>query len=146
MPVRRLYPKKPPDTGVKSSQLNPAVRTEASPPRPDSTVSTRNNTSSSTTPPRLLKDYGGGSRPANVDYSTGAVRGSRLTPQPLPKGRAGGARRSGEEGRDQEGNGSGAGESYRVVGLHRGLVITDELRKELLNPLAHRFKLLRGAH
>lgn len=29
------------------------------------------------------------------------------------------------------------------VALHRGLVITNSVRAELLNPMSHRFKLLR---
>lgn len=51
----------------------------------------------------------------------------------------------GEEANGERGGG-GAG-MCGAAKLHKGLVITDELREELLNPLAHhRFKLLRGAH
>lgn len=60
-------------------------------------------------------------------------------------GRAGGPRVEGEEANGERGGG-GAG-MCGAAKLHKGLVITDELREELLNPLAHhRFKLLRGAH
>lgn len=59
-------------------------------------------------------------------------------------GRAVGPPREGDEANGERRGSAGLG---GVVKLHKGLVITDELRRELLNPLAHhRFKLLRGAH
>lgn len=67
-----------------------------------------------------------------------------MTPQPLFMGRNGGPRREGEEAKGEQ---RGSVAMGGAVKLHIGLVITDELRKELLNPLAHhRFKVLRGSH
>ncbi|CAM9185524.1 unnamed protein product [Ectocarpus sp. 12 AP-2014] len=59
--------------------------------------------------------------------------------------------RSGVSGREKVGGeeedcAGGVGQGSQNIALHRGLVITEELRKEILNPLAHRFKLLRRAH
>lgn len=61
-------------------------------------------------------------------------------------GRTGVSRRGkiGEE--EEEDCAGGAAQGSQNVALHRGLVITEELRKEILNPLANRFKLLRRAH
>lgn len=66
-----------------------------------------------------------------------------MTPQPLLMGRSGGTPAGGG---GQDAGGGGTGMNGRTGALHRGVAITDELRKELLNPLAHRFRLLRGAH
>lgn len=74
------------------------------------------------------------------------LRGGKLTPQRLFLGRVGGPHGKDREGGLEEKTEDGRGKGGRGVPLHRGLVITDELRKELLNPLAQRFKLLRGAH
>ncbi|CAN0469363.1 unnamed protein product [Ectocarpus sp. 8 AP-2014] len=52
----------------------------------------------------------------------------------------------GKIGGEEEDSAGGAGQGSQNVALHRGLVITEELRKEILNPLAQRFKLLRRAH
>lgn len=85
------------------------------------------------------------------NFSIGGVRGGKMIPQRLFMGRNGGAPDGGdnederEEKTETEEHGRGKNNG-RIVPLHRGLVITDELRKELLNPLAQRFKLLRGAH
>lgn len=52
---------------------------------------------------------------------------------------------TGVGGRSDGAGGSGGGGKGASV-LHRGLVITEAVRAELLNPMSHRFKLLRGAH
>ncbi|CAM9572347.1 unnamed protein product, partial [Pylaiella littoralis] len=106
------------DTGMtKSSRHNPALLPKSS-PRRDSAV-TRTAT---------------------------GIRGGKMTPQRPCMGRNGGPAGGGSEDEQEDKAKDGRGKSGQVVALHRGLVITDELRKELLNPLAHRFKLLRGAH
>lgn len=124
---------------------NPALRSQASPPRSDRGA-TRHNAAGAAGSPKLGKSdrSGKGRRDADGDGPRG-LRGERLTPQPLFKSRAGGPRAEGAEAKGPERG--GAGGTGEAVKLHRGVVITDELRKELLNPLAHhRFKLLRGAH
>ncbi|CAN0213665.1 unnamed protein product, partial [Ectocarpus sp. 13 AM-2016] len=60
-------------------------------------------------------------------------------------GRSGASGR-GKVGGEEEDCAGGVGQGSQKIALHRGLVITEELRKEILNPLAHRFKLLRRAH
>lgn len=62
-----------------------------------------------------------------------------MTPQPLGVGLRGGmAEGKHEGGTAVKGKGGG-------IMLRRGLVITEAVRAELLNPLSHRFKLLRRA-
>lgn len=70
---------------------------------------------------------------ASRGQDTDAFRVARMTPQSRLADS-----REGEAGRSLMRN--------RWIPLHRGLVITDGVRAELLNPMSHRFKLLRGAH
>lgn len=140
------YKKQP--SGVHSvnpSGRGPAVRSQSSPPRSDSRA-TRHTATGTASPQKLGKSDRSrdGRWDTSVDESPSGIRGKKMTPQPVYMGRAGGARGEDDELNADKRGGAGMGGAAK---LHRGLVITDELRKELLNPLAHhRFKLLRGAH
>lgn len=129
-------------TKPKSSRRNPAARSQSSPPRSDS-GDVRRTATATASPPKFGKtDRGSNGRRDAAADNLGGVRGGKLTPQPIYMGRAGGPRR--RDGDEASGGGGGVG---GAVMLHKGVVITDELRNELLNPMAHhRFKLLRGAH
>ncbi|CAM9689038.1 unnamed protein product [Laminaria digitata] len=65
---------------------------------------------------------------------SGRVQGSKMVPQRHALGRGPATERDQKSGRVLGKNG---------VALHRGLVITNSVRAELLNPMSHRFKLLR---
>ncbi|CAN0349190.1 unnamed protein product [Ectocarpus sp. 6 AP-2014] len=81
-----------------------------------------------------------------VAEDAGDARAGGWTPDTmLYVGRSGVPGR-GKIGREGEDSAGGVGQGSQNVALHRGLVITAELRKEILNPLAQRFKLLRRAH
>ncbi|CAN0044355.1 unnamed protein product [Ectocarpus fasciculatus] len=75
----------------------------------------------------------------------GDTRAGWSAPTMLYVGRSGVSGR-GNAGGEEEDCAGGTGQGSQNVALHRGLVITEELRKEILNPLAHRFKLLRRGH
>lgn len=139
------------DTGMtKSSRHNPALLRKSS-PRHDSAV-TRTATGTATSS-KIAKRSGHRivrlEPKIEVDGDDSlrlGIRGGKMTPQRPCMGRNGGPAGGGSEDEQEDKAKDGRGKSGQVVALHRGLVITDELRKELLNPLAHRFKLLRGAH
>eukprot|EP00903_Cladosiphon_okamuranus_P020124 g18479.t1 len=120
----------------------PAARPQTSPSRPDP-AATRHTATGTASPPKPGQgDRGSRGRRDADDDSPTEVRGGRLTAQPLNIGRTGTPRRKGCDEANRGAAGMGG-----AVKLHKGVVITDELRKELLNPLAHhRFKLLRGAN
>lgn len=65
---------------------------------------------------------------------SGRVQGGKMVPQRHALGRGLATERDQKSGRILSKNG---------VALHRGLVITNSVRAELLNPMSHRFKLLR---
>lgn len=68
----------------------------------------------------------------------GRVRGGKLSPQSPLSGMG--------EGTGVVRKERGGGNLRGAPSLHSGLVITDSVREALLNPMSHRFKILRGSH
>ncbi|CBJ29002.1 hypothetical protein Esi_0130_0034 [Ectocarpus siliculosus] len=96
---------------------------------------------------KIRKDlFNGISHSRAVAEDAGDARAGEWTPDTMfYVGRSGVSGR-GKIGGEEEDSAGGVGQGSQNVALHRGLVITEELRKEILNPLAQRFKLLRRAH
>lgn len=138
--------KKTTDAGTtKPSRQNPAFLPKPSPTRNSAATGTASSPKlAKGSSSRLVKEESQ-RKVVEDDDSMSGLRGGRMTPQPLFMGRTGGPP-GGDSDDEEEKAEDGRGKSGRIVALHRGLVITNELRKELLNPLSHRFKLLRGAH